>query len=317
MVPLTPIRLGVDVLFDGLAAGAQDLTALLAGKRVGLITNPTGVDGRLQSIVERFRVRSNSFSLVALFGPEHGVRGNAQAGEFVGKYLDPHLGDLPVFSLYGQALHSLAQPDERPLEDIDATMRSFDTQHSGKQVEAGMLDGVDVLVFDLQDVGTRVYTYVATMAYAMRAAAAAGIDFVVLDRPNPITGSAASMEGPTLDFPRLSSFIGLYPTPCRHSMTIGELARYFNAEFSQPSGQPARLTVVPMQGWTRELWYDELSIIASHRAPMPFVMPSPNMPTLDTAIVYPGMVRTRPGISLLELESRRHGDTGKYILTHL
>ncbi|MFM8336668.1 MAG: exo-beta-N-acetylmuramidase NamZ domain-containing protein, partial [Opitutaceae bacterium] len=175
---------GVEVLF-----GEQ--LGLLRGRRVGLITNPTGVDGRLRSTAERFRDCAD-FRLTALYGPEHGVRGNAQAGEFVDYYQDEHLG-VPVFSLYGQALKL---PDA-PLADIDATMRSFDTQHTGKTVEHAMLRGVETLVFDLQDVGTRVYTYVATMAYAMQAAAEAGIPFVVLDRPNPING--VHMEGPILE----------------------------------------------------------------------------------------------------------------------
>lgn len=258
------MRLGVEVLLS-------DRRDLLRGRRVGLITNPTGVDGRLRSIVESFRAAPD-FQLVALYGPEHGVRGNAQAGEFVASFQDEHFG-LPVFSLYGQALRL----PEHPLADIDATMREFDTQHTGKTVEHGMLEGVDVLVFDLQDVGTRVYTYVATMAYAMQAAADAGIPFVVLDRPNPIGGVA--MEGPILEYPRHSSFIGLYPVPLRHGMTTGELARLFNAAFL-----PRRvdLTVVPVEGWRRGEWFDDTRL--------PWVAPSPNMPTLDTAAVYPGQV---------------------------
>ena len=180
---------------------------------------------------------------------------------------------MPVFSLYGQALKLPTQP----LDNIDATMRAFDTQHTGKTVEREMLHGVDVLVFDLQDVGTRVYTYVATMAYAMRAAAERGIPFVVLDRPNPINGVA--MEGPILEYPRHSSFIGLYPVPLRHGMTAGELARLFNARFLE---KPAALTVVPLEGWRRGDWYDATRLA--------WVAPSPNMPTPDTAAVYPGQV---------------------------
>src|SRR3954463_11034782 len=140
------MKLGVDVLF------AKHLD-LLRGKRVGLITNPTGVGRDLVSIVEKFRAHPD-VKLAALYGPEHGVRGNAQAGEFVASFHDDHF-QLPVFSLYGQALKLPTQP----LADIDATMREFDTQHTGKQVERGMLDGIYVLVFDLQDVGTRIYTY--------------------------------------------------------------------------------------------------------------------------------------------------------------
>ena len=258
------MKLGVDVLFE-------KQIGLLRGKHVGLITNPTGVDGALVSIVERFRAHPD-VKLVALYGPEEGVRGNAQSGEFVDFYQDAHLG-LPVFSLYGQALKLPTQP----LENIDAMMRAFDTQHTGKTVESTMLRGVDVLVFDLQDVGTRVYTYVATMAYAMRAAAEAGIPFVVLDRPNPIGGVV--MEGPILEYPAHSSFIGLYPVPLRHGMTAGELARLFNARFLE---KPVALTVVAMDDWRRSDWYDTTGLA--------WVVPSPNMPTPDTATVYPGQV---------------------------
>jgi uncharacterized protein YbbC (DUF1343 family) len=133
------------------------------------------------------------------------------------------------------------------------------------------------MVFDLQDVGTRVYTYVATMAYAMQAAAEAGLPFVVLDRPNPINGCV--MEGPILENPEHSSFIGLYPVPLRHGLTAGELARLFNARVVP---RPVDLTVVPMRGWRREQWYADTGL--------PWVMPSPNMPTPDTAAVYPGQV---------------------------
>jgi uncharacterized protein YbbC (DUF1343 family) len=140
-----------------------------------------------------------------------------------------------------------------------------------------MLQAVDVMIFDLQDIGTRIYTFVATMAYAMQAAAEAGIPFVVLDRPNPINGVA--MEGPVLEYPRHSSFIGLYPIPLRHGMTAGELARLFNDKFLKTR---ADLTVVPMEGWRRRDWFDDTDA--------PWVIPSPNMPTLDTATVYPGQV---------------------------
>jgi uncharacterized protein YbbC (DUF1343 family) len=156
-------------------------------------------------------------------------------------------------------------------------MRSFDTQHEGKKVDAGMLNSVDVMVFDLQDVGTRIYTYVATMANAMQAAAEADIPFIVLDRPNPIGG--AVMEGPILEYPKLSSFIGLYPIPLRHGMTVGELAQLFNEKYL---AKKCRLTVVSMENWTREQWFDETSL--------PWVLPSPNLPTLDSVTVYPGQV---------------------------
>jgi uncharacterized protein YbbC (DUF1343 family) len=259
-----PVKLGVEVLF------AKHLD-LIRGKRVGLITNPTGLDSKLDSIIELFRAHPD-VKLVALYGPEHGVRGNAQAGEYVPFYFDEHF-QLPVFSLYGQT----HKPPADMMTNIDEYMRTFDTKHEGKQVEAGMMSSVDVMVFDLQDVGTRVYTYIATMAYAMQACADAGIPFIVLDRPNPINGVA--MEGSVLEFPKYSSFIGLYPIPLRHGMTAGELAQLFNVKFLP---KKCDLTVVPMENWTRDEWFDETSL--------PWTLPSPNLPTPDSATVYPGQV---------------------------
>jgi uncharacterized protein YbbC (DUF1343 family) len=259
-----PVKLGVEVLFE-------KRLDLIRGKNVGLITNPTGLDSKLDSIIEIFRAHPE-VKLVALYGPEHGVRGNAQAGQFVAYYFDEHF-QLPVFSLYGQT----HKPPADMMTNIDEYMRTFDTKHEGKQVEAGMMKSVDVMVFDLQDVGTRVYTYIATMANAMQAAADANIPFIVLDRPNPINGVA--MEGPILEYPKYSSFIGLYPVPLRHGMTMGELAQLFNEKFLK---KKCRLTVVPMENWTRGEWFDETSL--------PWVLPSPNLPTLDSATVYPGQV---------------------------
>jgi uncharacterized protein YbbC (DUF1343 family) len=259
-----PVKLGVEVLFE------KHLD-LVRGKHVGLITNPTGMDSHLDSIIERFRAQPG-VTLVALYGPEHGVRGNAQAGEYVPFYYDEHF-KLPVFSLYGQT----HKPPADMMTNIDEYMRSFDTKHDGKQVGDGMMKSVDVMVFDLQDVGTRVYTYIATMAYAMQAAADAGIPFIVLDRPNPINGLA--MEGPILEYPQHSSFIGLYPIPLRHGMTAGELARLFNDKFLT---KKVNLTVVPMENWSRGEWFDETSL--------PWVLPSPNLPTPESATVYPGQV---------------------------
>jgi uncharacterized protein YbbC (DUF1343 family) len=258
-----PVKLGDEVLFE------KHLD-LIRGKHVGLITNPTGLDSHLDNVIDKFRAQPD-VSLVALYGPEHGVRGNAQAGQFVAFYYDDHL-KLPVFSLYGQT----HKPPADMMTNIDEYMRSFDTQHTGKQVETGMLNSVDVMVFDLQDVGTRVYTYLATMAYAMQAAADADIPFIVLDRPNPIGGA---MEGPILEYPKYSSFIGLYPIPLRHGMTVGELAQLFNDHFLK---KKANLIVVPMENWSRSEWFDETGL--------PWVMPSPNLPTLDSATVYPGQV---------------------------
>lgn len=259
-----PVKLGDEVLFE------KHLD-LIRGKRIGLVTNPTGLDSKLDSIIEKFRARPD-VQLVALYGPEHGVRGNAQAGEYVAFYYDEHL-KLPVFSLYGQTY----KPPADMMTNIDEYMRTFDTQHAGKTVEPGMMNSVDVMVFDLQDVGTRVYTFLATMANAMQAAADANIPFIVLDRPNPIGG--VTMEGPILEYPKYSSFIGLYPIPLRHGMTVGELAQLFNDRFLK---KKVKLTVVPMENWTRDEWFDETSL--------PWVLPSPNIPVLDSATVYPGQV---------------------------
>ncbi len=244
---------------------------LVKGKRVGLITNPTGVASNLESIVDLF-YKNQEINLVALYGPEHGVRGNAQAGEYVSFYIDDKY-NIPVFSLYGQS----RKPEAGMLKNIDEYMRSFDTIEAGKIPEASMVESLDVLIFDIQDVGTRIYTYLATMAYCMQASAENGVDFIVLDRPNPINGE--DLEGPLLEYPEYSSFVGLYPIPVRHGMTAGELAGLFNEKFLE---KKVDLTVIPMQGWEREMWYDEISL--------PWVIPSPNMPTLDTATAYPGQV---------------------------
>ena len=230
------ISLGVDVLLG-------DQKDLIRGKKVGLITNPTGVDKDLNSIVDLLH-NDPEVELTALYGPEHGVRGDAQAGQYVEYYIDEVTG-LPVYSLYGKT--------RKPTPE--------------------MLEGVDVLLFDIQDVGTRFYTYIYTMALAMEAANENGIPFVVLDRPNPLGGE--KVEGPVLD-PEFASFVGQYAIPLRHGMTVGELARLFNTEF----GIGADLTVVEMKGWKRKAYFDDTGL--------PFVMPSPNMPTLETALVYPG-----------------------------
>jgi uncharacterized protein YbbC (DUF1343 family) len=229
-------RLGIEVLL-------QDKIDLIKGKSVGLITNPTGVDQKLNSIVDLL-YHNPDVKLTALYGPEHGVRGSEQAGAYVDKYIDEQTG-LPVYSLYG--------PTKKPTPE--------------------MLKDVDVLLFDIQDVGTRYYTYIYTMAEAMKAAKENNIPIIVLDRPNPIGGT--KVEGPILE-DKYSSFVGGFPIPVRHGMTVGELAELFNKEF----GIGADLTVVKMDGWKRNKYYDN--------TPLQFIMPSPNMPTLDTALVYPG-----------------------------
>lgn len=233
----TAFQTGIEVLL-------HDRPDLIRGKRVGLITNPTGVDRELVSDVDLL-AHTPGVHLVALFGPEHGIRGAHQAGASVGSDRDPVTG-LPVYSLYGKT----------------------------RQPTPAMLKGVDVLVFDVQAVGTRFYTYLYTMADSMKAAAAAHIPIIVLDRPDPIGGVA--VQGPVLD-PKFASFVGEYPIPLRYGMTIGELAAVFNGEFHIG----ADLTVVKMRGWKRSMYYDD--------TPLQFVMPSPNMPTETTALVYPGM----------------------------
>ena len=256
------IKLGIDVFVE------KNLD-MVKGKRVGLITNPTGVNKDLENTIDV--LRDNGVNIVALYGPEHGVRGNAQAGEYVAFYWDEKY-NLPVFSLYGQ---SMEVPKDM-LSNIDSYMKEFDTKQEGKLPEKDMVKDIDVMLFDIQDVGTRVYTYVATMAYAMRSCAELGIDFIVLDRPNPISGAT---EGPVLEYPEYSSFVGLYAIPMRHGMTVGELARLFNDRFFE---RRVNLTVIPAEGWRRDMWYDETGL--------PWVIPSPNMPTTDTATVYPGQV---------------------------
>jgi uncharacterized protein YbbC (DUF1343 family) len=260
-----PVKLGVEVLFE-------KHMDLIRGKRIGLITNPGGVDSHLNSIVELFRAQPD-VHLVALYGPEHGVRGDAQAGKPVAFYFDEHF-HLPVFSLYGQTYKAPADM----LTNIDQYMRSYDTQQTGKMPVNGALNGIDVMVYDLPDVGTRVYTFEATLAYAMQSCANAGIPIIVLDRPNPIGG--VTMEGPILEYPKYSSFIGLCATPLRHAMTMGELAQFYNDNFLK--NKKANLTVIKMENWKRDEWFDQTGL--------PWVMPSPNIPTLDSAIVYPGQV---------------------------
>ncbi len=249
----------------------EEHLVLIDGLRVGLLTNPSGVDSQGKSTIDLLAGHSR-VKLVALFSPEHGIRGSAEAGEYVPFALDGATG-LPVHSLYGQHL-SLA-PDMRGR--LDEVMRSFDACEEGKVPDEDMLEGLDVLICDLQDVGTRVYTYAATMAYCMRRCAQRGIHFLVLDRPNPINGR--TMEGPILDYPTYSSFVGLYPIPLRHGMTMGELALLYNDRFL---AEKAELTVIPLRGWERGMWFDETGL--------PWVRPSPNLPDLAAALVYPGQV---------------------------
>lgn len=232
------VRPGVEVL-------VSSPPAVLEGKRVGLITNHTGRDRNGTSTIDLL-AGSSRMRLVALFAPEHGIRGTAAEGELVSSSLDERSG-LPIHSLYGET--------RKPTPE--------------------MLEGIEALVFDIQDVGARQYTYVYTMAYGMQAAAEKGIPFVVLDRANPVTGTR--VDGNILD-PAFSTFVGMYPIASRHGMTAGELARLFNQEF----GFGTDLTVVPVEGWRREMWWDE--------AGLEWIAPSPALPTLESAIHYPGTV---------------------------
>ncbi len=218
----------------------------LAGRRVGLVANPTAVTRGLVHAADLLHA-APGVRLEALFGPEHGVRGDAQYMAAVGGERDPRTG-LPAHSLYGDTRESL-----RPAR--------------------AQLEGLEVLVFDVQDVGARYYTYQATMMLCMEAAAEAGKAFVVLDRPNPLGGSA--VEGPALR-PGFESFCGLHDLAVRHGMTVGELAHLFRAE----RRLDLDLEVIPCRGWRRRALFRETGL--------PWVIPSPNMPTPETALVYPG-----------------------------
>ncbi len=238
---VAPVRTGIDVL-------AADGFALLVGKRVGLITNQTGQASDGRRTVDLLAA-APEVKLVALFSPEHGMEG-VRTGR-VEDGADSATG-LRVYSLYGQTRRPTAE----------------------------MLDGLDALVFDIQDAGVRYYTYITTMGYAMEEAAQRGIELVVLDRPNPLNGRA--VEGPILDAERLS-FEGYFPLPLRHGMTLGELARLFNRE--KKIG--AHLTVVPMAGWRREQWFDQ--------AGLEWVNPSPNLRSLAGNTFYPAVELLRAG----------------------
>ncbi|SDM26843.1 Uncharacterized conserved protein YbbC, DUF1343 family [Nonomuraea maritima] len=233
------LRTGVQVLMD-------DDYRLVRGQKVGIVTNPTGILPDLRHVVD-VMAADDRVDLVAVFGPEHGFRGTAQAGGSEGFYVDEQTG-LPVYDTYLQSGQALA----------DIFTRS----------------GVDTVMFDIQDAGARFYTYIWTLFDSMQAAATAGKRFVVLDRPNPIIGRRA--YGPIMT-PEFATFVGREAIAQAHGMTVGELARLFNGEFLD---QPAELRVVELRGWKRDMAYED--------GGLPWVMPSPNMPTVDTAFVYAG-----------------------------
>jgi uncharacterized protein YbbC (DUF1343 family) len=223
----------------------MDEPSTLHGKRIGLVTNQSAVTSNLQHAV-KLLCNGRGWKLTALFGPEHGVWGEAQDMAHVDHSTDPLTG-LPVYSLYGKNETDLAPKRE-------------------------VLRGLDALVIDLQDIGSRYYTFIYTMALCMREAAPIGLEVMVLDRPNPIDG--AHIEG-NIREETYSSFVGMFPLPTRHGMTAGELAQWFNRFYQ------CKLTVVPMKGWRRSMWWGDTDL--------PWVIPSPNMPTVYTATVYPGM----------------------------
>ena len=230
------LLLGTDVLFE---------RELLAGRTIGLVSNPASLDAEFRHVTER--AERAGVTVGAIFGPQHGYRSDLQENMIE----SPHGRDaqrrVPVYSLYSETRVPTAE----------------------------MLRGLDALVVDLQEVGTRIYTYIYTMANCLQAARTHGLPIVVCDRPNPIGG--AGVEGPMLE-DGFQSFVGQYPIPMRHGMTIGELARLFNEHF----GIGAKLEVIAMRGWTRDQYFDATGLT--------WVPPSPNIPTLESALVYPGTV---------------------------
>ncbi|MQA91799.1 MAG: DUF1343 domain-containing protein [Gemmatimonas sp.] len=232
----------------GLEVLLRDSAHLVRGLRVGFLTNQSAVTSDGRSGIDLLH-ESPEVDLVALYGPEHGLRGGIEGGVEIDSEHDPATG-LPVFSLYGQV--------QRPSPE--------------------MLEGVDVLLFDMQDIGARPYTFVWTMAMAIEAAAAEGIPFIVLDRPNPITGRS---EGPVMEMEMRNvaqAITGYYPVPLRHGLTVGEVARYINSEYDIG----ADLTVVPADGWVAAQWFDETGL--------PWIDPSPNIRSLEAALNYAGLV---------------------------
>ena len=233
------VKLGLEKILD-------EQVNLLNGLRVGLICNPASVNHQFQHAADLFYENEN-INLTTLFGPQHGIRGDVQDNMIETAHIIDIRTEIPIYSLYSET--------REPTEE--------------------MLSGLDALVFDLQDVGCRVYTFIYTMANCMRACARYGKKMFVLDRPNPING--VDVEGNLLE-PGHESFVGMYPIPMRHGMTVGELARLFNEDFELHCD----LEVITMDNWSREDFYNETDA--------PWVMPSPNMPTVDTAVVFPATV---------------------------
>ena len=234
---MAKVLTGIDVLLK------QDFE-VLKGKKIGLLVNQASIDGQLQHTQSHF-INNKKFELKALFGPQHGIYGQTQDNMIEWEGFDDKKNAIPVYSLYGE----LRQPSDEMLKDIDT------------------------VVIDLQDIGARYYTFLWTAWLMLQKASEIGIKTVVLDRPNPINGT--SIEGSLLN-EDYKSFVGLYPIPIRHGMTMGELLFMMYNETGLSSG----LTVVTMEGWRRNMWFEDTNL--------PWVLPSPNMPTVDTACVYPG-----------------------------
>lgn len=234
-----PVLPGIEVL-------KKNKFEALQGKRVGLITNPTGIDNSMQSTID-ILAGAPGVKLTALFAPEHGVRGDYVAGATVLNETDPKTG-IPVYSLHGKT--------RKPTPE--------------------MLKDVDVIVYDIQDIGCRSYTFISTMGLAMEAAAENGKQFMVLDRPNPLGGN--KIEGNLVE-PDCRSFVSQYPIPYLYGLTPGELARYLNAEGLLKGGVKADLTVIPMEGWRRSMTFAQTG--------MPWVLPSPHIPYPSSAVMYP------------------------------
>lgn len=236
---LQPVGLGVERLLEGRVDQVRDA-------RIGLVCNQASVDHRYLHVADLFH-RHPRVELKVLFGPQHGIRGDLQDNMIETDHATDRLTGLPVYSLYSET----REPTEKMLADVD------------------------VIVFDMQDVGCRIYTFIYTLANCMRAAARYQKKVLVCDRPNPISG--AFVSGNVLE-DEFASFVGQFPIPTRHGMTVGELALLFNQHFKIG----ADIEVIPMEGWRRELWHDDTDA--------PWVLPSPNMPTVETATVFPGAV---------------------------
>jgi uncharacterized protein YbbC (DUF1343 family) len=258
--PAAGTRIARATVTPGISVLFEDSLGLIRDKRIGLLTNQTGVDEHGVSDIERLRderARAAGVTLVRLFSPEHGIRGTEDR-QHIASGVDERSG-LPVFSLYTET--TVAPPDS-------------------------LLDDLDALVIDLQDIGTRTWTYVGAMEYSLRAGARRHLPIIVLDRPNPLSGT--HVDGPMLDTAlsnpeehtkqRPGKAYALYPFPLRHGMTMGELALFYNSVLKID----APLHVVPVAGWRRAMWFDETGL--------PWVRPSPNLPTLESALIYPSLV---------------------------